>query len=392
MSLTLELTAIGVVGALVLAPLVAEIPVSVQMLATSVGLIALGSERAARRERLRKAAGGAAEPREVLSGSAVYRFPISASLMLLSLFLAFKYLPERWVSLALTAGSVLMAVLALAGIFAPIMETAVPALAARFGPPDAWWSLAASDVLSIALGAPVGLWFWQQHHFLANNVLACGLALSAIEFLGLEDFRSGAILLLGLFVYDIFWVFGSSHVFGANVMVTVARKFQGPIKLLFPRVLAPKPEDFSLLGLGDIVIPGLFVALMWRFDEHRAGGSLDNAGVSRRPYFIASMAGYVLAVIVTYTMLIVFESAQPALLYIVPGLLIASAATAAARGELKTLFEYSEAEDHEFHSQPSPATNDSVAASANVTTSAIQNSGKDGADSTHVEAARLKAE
>ena len=49
-------------------------------------------------------------------------------------------------------------------------------------------------------------------------------------------------------------------------MVSVARSFDAPIKLLFPRVdpLTLKPE-FSMLGLGDIVIPGVFVALALRW-------------------------------------------------------------------------------------------------------------------------------
>jgi len=33
----------------------------------------------------------------------------------------------------------------------------------------------------------------------------------------------------GLFVYDVFWVFGT------DVMVSVATKFDAPIKLIFPR-------------------------------------------------------------------------------------------------------------------------------------------------------------
>jgi minor histocompatibility antigen H13 len=87
----------------------------------------------------------------------------------------------------------------------------------------------------------------------------------------------------GLFVYDIFWVFFTP------VMVTVAKSFDAPIKvsvfsewihsfaldvllhfiansliyssvslfpvqLLFPTADAARP--FSMLGLGDIVIPG----------------------------------------------------------------------------------------------------------------------------------------
>ena len=41
---------------------------------------------------------------------------------------------------------------------------------------------------------------------------------------------TGCILLGGLFFYDIFWVFGT------NVMVTVAKSFDAPIKLVFPQV------------------------------------------------------------------------------------------------------------------------------------------------------------
>jgi minor histocompatibility antigen H13 len=48
--------------------------------------------------------------------------------------------------------------------------------------------------------------------------------------------------------YDIFWVFGT------DVMVTVAKKLDGPIKILFPRgSLVPNIDtgklELSLLGL-----------------------------------------------------------------------------------------------------------------------------------------------
>ena len=47
----------------------------------------------------------------------------------------------------------------------------------------------------------------------------------------------------------------------------MAKNFDAPIKLLFPRDLTPGVEKpFSMLGLGDIVIPGVFVALLLRYD------------------------------------------------------------------------------------------------------------------------------
>ena len=47
-----------------------------------------------------------------------------------------------------------------------------------------------------------------------------------------------------------------------------AKSFDAPIKLLFPRALVEgsKTAPFSMLGLGDIVIPGIFVALVLRYD------------------------------------------------------------------------------------------------------------------------------
>jgi minor histocompatibility antigen H13 len=42
-----------------------------------------------------------------------------------------------------------------------------------------------------------------------------------LQQVGLQSFRTAAVLLSGLLLYDVFWVFGSSNVFGDNVMMTV---------------------------------------------------------------------------------------------------------------------------------------------------------------------------
>jgi Signal peptide peptidase len=49
---------------------------------------------------------------------------------------------------------------------------------------------------------------------------------------------AGVILLAGLFVYDIFWVFCTP------VMVSVAKSFDAPIKLLFKRAGDTGPRPF----------------------------------------------------------------------------------------------------------------------------------------------------
>jgi len=111
------------------------------------------------------------------------------------------------------------------------------------------------------LSAIVGALYVITHHFTTNNVIGVLFCIFAIQNLFLGSFKIGMGLLTGLFFYDIFWVFGT------DVMITVAKNIDGPIKLLFPKVLPVlSGEDMSLLGLGDIVIPGVFISLCLRFD------------------------------------------------------------------------------------------------------------------------------
>jgi minor histocompatibility antigen H13 len=74
------------------------------------------------------------------------------------------------------------------------------------------------------------------------------------------NFKNGFMLLTLLFFYDIFFVFGT------DVMLTVAKGIDAPIKLMFPKDFSGEKPQYSILGLGDIVIPGIFVSLCLRFD------------------------------------------------------------------------------------------------------------------------------
>ena len=83
----------------------------------------------------------------------------------------------------------------------------------------------------------------------------------------------------GLLLYDVFWVFGTPYFTGGeSVMMTVATSsaVQGPTRLLFPKPPSLNPFadagafPFSLLGLGDIAVPGLLLGLCLRYDASRA--------------------------------------------------------------------------------------------------------------------------
>ena len=115
----------------------------------------------------------------------------------------------------------------------------------------------------------------------------------------------------GLFLYDIFWVFGT------EVMVKVATGVKGPIKFIFPKVL-PAPADytreaFSILGLGDVVVPGFFIAMLLAFDAYNArkeGVDTTQTVDWKKPYFHTCMVFYALALLTTVVVMLVFKHAQ----------------------------------------------------------------------------------
>jgi minor histocompatibility antigen H13 len=136
-------------------------------------------------------------------------------------------------------------------------------------------------------------------------------------------------------------------------MVTVARNLNGPIKILFPRSLELNAEgklDLSLLGLGDIVIPGFFLSLLLRFDAHMAKMPTRNIDIHAnfpKPYFHSALFAYFLGLATTLFVMIQFKAAQPALLYLVPACLGSSMLCAVFRGEVSDLLAYSEEEEEE---------------------------------------------
>ncbi|CCF47062.1 signal peptide peptidase [Colletotrichum higginsianum] len=209
-------------------------------------------------------------------------------------------------------------------------------------------------------------------------------------------FATGSLVLMGLFFYDIVMVFYTPY------MITVATKLDVPIKLQFQSAARS-----SILGLGDIVVPGIVMCLALRFDmwrhyqrqikyvptdlksDQRDADSGDVVTVSKtqhmaqkatylditgcwgdwfwssswlgllkggqemsppsvrgstfsKTYFNASLIGYTLGMLFTLCMLTIFKHGQPALLYLVPGVLGSLWLTGLVRGELKEMWMYTE--------------------------------------------------
>uniref|UniRef100_A0A8C2IMA3 Signal peptide peptidase-like 2B n=1 Tax=Cyprinus carpio TaxID=7962 RepID=A0A8C2IMA3_CYPCA len=146
------------------------------------------------------------------------------------------------------------------------------------------------------------------------------------------------LLLVVLFVYDVFFVFITPLLTesGESIMVEVAAGPSDsstheklPMVLKVPRlnssplVLCDRP--FSLLGFGDILVPGLLVAYCHRFDILMQ---------TSRIYFLACTIGYGIGLLITFVALALMQMGQPALLYLVPCTLLTSLAVALWRKEL----------------------------------------------------------
>ncbi|KAI5950237.1 hypothetical protein KGF54_005194 [Candida jiufengensis] len=173
-------------------------------------------------------------------------------------------------------------------------------------------------------------WIW-------SNLIAFTYVISGFQQFKLTNFKLAHTLLIGLFIYDIYFVFGT------EIMMTVATKIDIPMILYIPKIF---DVGHSILGLGDIIIPGLFCSLCLRYDVYRyyeqTKESFHHLTPYPKPYFITSLISYSIGIVLTLIALYVFKAGQPALLYIVPCLLVGANLTALLRGEFSHFWSFSD--------------------------------------------------
>ena len=221
---------------------------------------------------------------------------------------------------------------------------------------------APSDLAALALAVAL-VWHTAANpgDWSLSNVVTIAVASELMAIVSVGSFANCALLLSGLLLYDAFWVYASPMVVGENVMVTVAtsQTFDGPTKLLFPSA-HPEIMPFSILGAGDVVVPGLLLCLLRRVDNQAAARAADAAptkgGVGgwrgrlaslaavgndgatgiepeQKPlFFPVGLAAYVVGTTVTVAVNVLTGSPQPALVWIVPCVLGFPLAAAALTG------------------------------------------------------------
>lgn len=283
------------------------------------------------------------EKPETMSKKDAAMFPLIASCALLGLYIFFKIFSKEYINLLVTLYFFGLGVLALTHILSPFVSKFIPEnyqsqhhLVYTKGVGDEKeellnFSFITGDLIALGLCALVGgVYLWNKH-WIVNNIFGLAFALNGVEFLHLNNIIIGCTLLGGLFIYDIFWVFAT------DVMVTVAKSFEAPIKLVFPQDILENwlnSNNFAMLGLGDVVIPGIFIALLLRFDESLKRG--------QKLYFYSSFFAYFLGLVFTIFIMSYFKHAQPALLYLVPACIGIPGLLAFIKGDVKALLAYAD--------------------------------------------------
>lgn len=282
-----------------------------------------------------------------LDRSQALMIPIMSSCSLLMMFYVFSS-----VSQLLTAFT---AVASVSSLYFCISPYIVP-FRSQFGLTDPFLSRCCSKsftryqglLLLLCIGTVVA-WL-VSGHWVLNNLLGISLCITFVSHVRLPNIKICAMLLVCLFVYDIFWVFFSERFFGANVMVSVAtqqasnpvhtvanslslpglqlitKKLELPVKIVLPRNLfggvvpSGSAVDYMMLGLGDMAIPAMLLALVLCFDDRKSKDSanpLELASTKGHNYIWYAVSGYAVGLVTALAAGILTHSPQPALLYLV---------------------------------------------------------------------------
>ena len=193
------------------------------------------------------------------------------------------------------------------------------------------------SIISIII---VIIWLISKN-WIFNNFLAFCIVFTILSVFHINTLKVCAIILGLTFIYDVFWVYVSSSLFEKNVMSTVAIQLNLPIKIEFPVILGNNPlRNCVILGLGDIVIPGLVVKFCKSFDIQ----------MKTNIYYKYSIIFYIFGLLSCGFVLILFNYPQPALLFLCPSLIFGISIVSYKRGEFNKIWNGIEIKIQEFSS------------------------------------------
>ena len=102
-------------------------------------------------------------------------------------------------------------------------------------------------------------YYFTTKNWMINNVLAISFSIYSVEKIQFTKMWQIIIAFVCLIAYDVIFVFHS------DVMMTVAKDFELPMKILIKF-----KSNMGMLGIGDVIVPGLLVSLCLRMDFLRS--------------------------------------------------------------------------------------------------------------------------
>ncbi len=166
-------------------------------------------------------------------------------------------------------------------------------------------SLPYPHIYSLIFAAAVsGIWFFYPH-WITTSVVSLFTAFFALIILKEISFKEALILSLAVILYDVSMVFLSGFMEEvAESAGTTPIGMSLPPALLFTKV--------KMIGLGDIILPGILIMAAFREAKIRSLPALP----------FGAIAGYFFGMVLAVTALNVFNFSQPATLYLIPGVLL----------------------------------------------------------------------
>ena len=127
------------------------------------------------------------------------------------------------------------------------------------------YSLSIASFLAAALIVFIYIFarFW-----ILTNLITISFAFIYIKNQRISSVKAGILLLTIVFFYELFWGDFTTDIFGNHVIVTKRYSVDLPIKLLWPYMSHfAMARSCNMIGLGDLVIPGVFMSLAARYDN-----------------------------------------------------------------------------------------------------------------------------
>ena len=208
-------------------------------------------------------------------------------------------------------------------------KSSVIALAVKSGHEDikivSWPKMLLIAIIALLILA----YLLNSFHWILSNITAIFTAIIGITHLQFKDVKAC------LLVECIFIVLDVIAVFGTNWMMNAVQYLPALTIKVPPRILRYSAgTSFIELGLGDIILPGIFASLLFSYEKKYHSNKSPNL-------FFVGMIGYSFGIFIAFAMAYRFNAMQPALLYINPLFILFAALFSLYRGELKQLINFS---------------------------------------------------